>query len=190
MKIYTKSGDKGKTALIAGPRVYKDAPRVVVNGTLDEANSSIGLLRVKLGKDHEWQPKLYKIQKDLMDMGGHLAIPSKNKTEIRLPKPTDGAEFCEQWIDEMEEAISSPSEYFLLPGGNEISALCHICRTQIRRAEQQLVTVLRDEGMDAIEDYILQYVNRMSDLFFTMARYEMDKHGVIEEKWELFIYKA
>lgn len=189
MKIYTGQGDKGKTALSAGPRVYKDSPRIVANGTLDEANSTIGLLRVKLGADHEWQPNLLRIQKDIMDIGAHLSIPSTSKKETLIPKPTDGAKFCEEWIDRLEAAISSPSNYFLLPGGNEISALCHICRTQIRRAEQNLVTILRDEGDDSVDEYIIAYVNRLSDLFFTMSRAEMDKHGLVEDKWELFIYK-
>ncbi|MBG6130287.1 ATP:cob(I)alamin adenosyltransferase [Aquimarina sp. EL_43] len=188
MKIYTRKGDTGKTGVFGGKREFKDSARIECNGALDEANSTIGLLRAKLGNDHEWQPNLHKIQKDLMDMMSHLARPSDSKKENPNPKPKDGADFCEQWMDEMEANISSPSDYFLLPGGNEISALCHVCRTQIRRGERRLVTLMHEDP-ESVEEYVVAYINRLSDLFFTMARAEMDKAGVAEEKWQLFLYK-
>lgn len=188
MKIYTRKGDTGKTGVFGGKREFKDSARIECNGTLDEANSTIGLLRAKLGNNHEWQPNLHKIQKDLMDMMSHLARPSDSKKENPNPKPKDGADFCEQWMDEMEANISSPSDYFLLPGGNEISALCHVCRTQIRRGERRLVTLMHEDPK-SVEEYVVAYINRLSDLFFTMARAEMDKAGVAEEKWQLFLYK-
>jgi ATP:cob(I)alamin adenosyltransferase len=100
--------------------------------------------------------------------------------------PEDGASFCEAWIDQLENAMTSPSDYFLLPGGNEISALCHVVRTQIRRGERKLVTLMKE---DEVHEAIPAYINRLSDLFFTMARAEMDKAGVAEEKWQLFLYK-
>lgn len=186
MKIYTKKGDKGTTALFGGSRVYKDDVRVNCYGTLDEVNSTIGLLRAKLGVEHEWQANLHKIQKDMMDMMSHLARPSDCKKENPNPKPIDGAEFCEQWIDELESNMNTASDYFLLPGGNEISALCHVVRTQMRRGERLLVTLMK---VDEIDDYICSYVNRMSDLFFILGRAEMDKAGLAEEKWQLFLYK-
>lgn len=186
MKIYTKKGDKGTTGLFGGSRVSKDDVRIECIGTLDEANSTIGLLRVKLGAEHAWQPNLHKIQKDLMDMMSHLARPSDAKKENKNPMPVDGATFCEEWIDELEAGMTSPSDYFLLPGGNEVSALCHVARTQMRRGERRLVSlILTDEVHEAIPAYI----NRLSDLFFTLARAEMDKAGVAEEKWQLFLYK-
>lgn len=188
MKIYTRKGDKGTTGVFGGKREDKDSPRIECNGALDEANSTIGLLRCKLGPEHEWQPNLHRIQKDLMDMMSHLARPSDSHKENPNPRPVDGAEFCEQWLDELEANITSPSDYFLLPGGNEISALCHMCRTQIRRGERRLVTLMKEDPA-CVEDYIIAYVNRLSDLFFTMARAEMDKAGVAEEKWQLFLYK-
>jgi len=186
MKIYTKKGDKGTTGLFGGKRVYKDDTRVNCYGTLDEVNSTIGLLRAKLPSDHIWQPRLHRIQKDMMDMMSHLARPSDCKKENTNPKPVDGAEFCEQWIDELEAAMTTASDYFLLPGGNEISALCHVVRTQMRRGERLLVTLMKE---DEVEDYIAAYINRLSDLFFTLARAEMDAAGVAEEKWQLFLYK-
>ncbi|PSL45490.1 ATP:cob(I)alamin adenosyltransferase [Chitinophaga niastensis] len=186
MKIYTKKGDKGTTALFGGSRVFKDDTRVNCYGTLDEVNSTIGLLRSKLGNEHPWQLNLHRIQKDMMDMMSHLARPSDCKKENPNPKPVDGATFCEEWIDELEAAITSASDYFLLPGGNEISSLCHVVRTQMRRGERLLVTLMKE---DTIEDYIPAYINRLSDLFFILARAEMDKAGVAEEKWQLFLYK-
>lgn len=186
MKIYTRKGDKGTTALFGGSRVDKDDVRVNCYGTLDEVNSTIGLLRAKLGSDHAWQPNLQKIQKDMMDMMSHLARPSDCKKENPNPKPEDGPAFCEQWIDELEAGMTTKSDYFLLPGGNEISALCHVVRTQMRRGERLLVSLMK---VDTVDDYILSYVNRLSDLFFIMSRAEMDKAGVAEEKWQLFLYK-
>jgi cob(I)alamin adenosyltransferase len=186
MKIYTKKGDKGTTALFGGQRVDKDDSRVNCYGTFDEVNSTIGLLRAKLGNDHPWQPNLHRIQKDLMDMMSHLARPSDCKKENSNPKPVDGAVFCEQWIDQLESAMTTASDYFLLPGGNEISALCHVVRTQMRRGERLLVTLMK---VDEVEDWISAYINRLSDLFFILARAEMDKAGLAEEKWQLFLYK-
>lgn len=186
MKIYTKKGDKGTTGLFGGSRVAKDDVRVECIGTLDEVNSTIGLLRVKLGTEHEWQTNLHKIQKDLMDLMSHLARPSDAKKINTNPLPEDGAEFCETWIDDLEAAMTSPSDYFLLPGGNEISALCHVIRTQMRRGERRLVSLIKT---DTVHEAIPAYINRLSDLFFTLARAEMDKAGVAEEKWQLFLYK-
>jgi len=186
MKIYTKKGDGGKTGLFGGKRVMKDDVRVECYGTLDEVNSTIGLLRAKLGENHEWQKGLYKIQKDMMDMMSHLARPSDAKKINTNAMPEDGAVFCEQWIDELEGKMSSSSDYFLLPGGNEISALCHMIRTQIRRGERRLVSLMQ---IDEVHEAIPAYINRLSDLFFTLARAEMDKHGIAEEQWKLFLYK-
>jgi cob(I)alamin adenosyltransferase len=186
MKIYTKKGDAGTTGLFGGSRVPKDDVRVECIGTFDEVNSTLGLLRVKLGNEHAWQPRLHKIQKDLMDMMSHLARPSDAKKVNTNPMPTDGAQFCEEWIDELEGQMTSPSDYFLLPGGNEVSALCHVVRTQMRRGERRLVSLLATDTVDAA---IPAYINRLSDLFFTLARAEMDQAGVAEEKWQLFLYK-
>ena len=186
MKIYTKKGDKGTTGLFGSKRVYKDDTRVECFGTLDEVNATIGLLRVKLGTGHAWQANLHRIQKDLMDMMSHLARPGDAAKINTNPLPADGAGFCEAWIDELEASMTSPSDYFLLPGGNEISALCHLVRTQMRRGERRLVTLMQE---DAVPEAIPPYINRLSDLFFTLARAEMDQAGVAEEKWQLFLYK-
>ncbi|WP_378187358.1 cob(I)yrinic acid a,c-diamide adenosyltransferase [Aquimarina sp. W85] len=188
MKIYTRKGDNGSTGVFGGKREFKNSARIECIGTLDEVNSTIGLLRAQLGNDHEWQPNLHRIQKDMMNMMSHLARPSISKKVNPNPEPIDGAQFCETWMDALEDSISSPSDYFLLPGGNEISALCHVCRTQTRRGERYLVTLMQEDP-ECVHEYIMSYINRLSDLFFTMARAEMDKHGVAEEKWNLFLYK-
>jgi ATP:cob(I)alamin adenosyltransferase len=185
MKIYTKKGDAGTTGLFGGSRVRKDDVRVECFGTFDEVNSTLGLLRVKLGNEHPWQPRLHRIQKDLMDMMSHLARPSDAKKVNPNPMP-DGAQFCEEWIDELEGQMKTASDYFLLPGGNEVSALCHVVRTQMRRGERRLVSLME---VDAVDPVIPAYINRLSDLFFTLSRAEMDQAGVAEEKWQLFLYK-
>ena len=100
--------------------------------------------------------------------------------------PADGAQQCEEWIDELEGQMQTASDYFLLPGGNEVSALCHVVRTQMRRGERRLVALMATDTVDPI---IPAYINRLSDLFFTLARAEMDQAGVAEEKWQLFLYK-
>ena len=186
MKIYTKKGDAGTTGLFGSSRVPKDDVRVECMGDLDEANSTLGLLRVKLGNEHAWQPHLHRIQKDLMDMMSHLARPSDAKKINPNPMPADGAQQCEEWIDELEGQMQTASDYFLLPGGNEVSALCHVVRTQMRRGERRLVALMATDTVDPI---IPAYINRLSDLFFTLARAEMDQAGVAEEKWQLFLYK-
>jgi ATP:cob(I)alamin adenosyltransferase len=186
MKIYTKKGDAGTTGLFGGSRVRKDDVRVECMGDLDEANSTLGLLRVKLGNEHAWQPNLHRIQKDLMDMMSHLARPSDAKKVNPNPMPADGPQFCEEWIDELEGQMKTASDYFLLPGGNEVSALCHVVRTQMRRGERRLVALM---ATDTVNPIIPAYINRLSDLFFTLSRAEMDKAGVAEEKWQLFLYK-
>ena len=186
MKIYTRKGDAGTTGLFGGKRVPKDDIRVQCVGTLDEANSTLGLLRALLPPDHEWQTNLRRIQRDLMDMMSHLARPSDTKKVNTNPMPTDGAAFCEAWIDALEAAMNTPSDYFLLPGGTQISALCHMVRTQIRRGERELVTLMRQ---DTVHEAIPAYINRLSDLFFTLARAELQAANWPEERWQLFLYK-
>lgn len=188
MKIYTRKGDKGTTGVFGGKREQKDSPRIECNGAIDEVNSTIGYLRAKLAPKHSWQGNLHRIQKDLMDMMSHLARPSDSKKENKNPKPINGAAFCEEWMDQLESEMTEPSDYFLLPGGNEISGLCHMVRTQMRRAERRLITLATHDPV-CVEDYIVAYINRLSDLFFLLARYELHTAGLEEERWQLFLYK-
>lgn len=182
-KIYTKRGDKGKTGLSGGVRVDKDSPKIECNGTIDEANSQLGLLRVKLGAEHKWQKNLYRIQMDIMEMMKLIARPDYSEKRVISDNLTNGSVFMEEWMISLESEMKSSSDYFILPGGNEVSALCHLVRTMIRRAERRLTTVMK---LEDIEAPIPAYLNRMSDLFFILARAEMDANNVDEEIWRSF----
>lgn len=187
-KVYTRGGDKALTGVFGGSRVPKNDIRIECNGTLDEANSTIGYLRAKLAKDHAWQTNLHRIQKDIMNMMSHLARPSDCEKENTNPHPTDGSIFCEEWIEQINATLQTESDYFLLPGGTEISALCHIVRTQIRRAERQLAGLLQHDPA-SVPEYVCKYINRLSDVFFVLARQEMEQAGMEEEHWNMFRYK-
>ncbi|MCH4896409.1 cob(I)yrinic acid a,c-diamide adenosyltransferase [Marinilabiliaceae bacterium JC040] len=186
MRVYTKGGDKGMTGIHGGERVPKDDIRIEANGCLDELNSNIGMLRSMLGDKHNWQENLHYIQTSLMIVMSHVATPS----DIRFKNPNvlnkDLDTFCEKWIDELENKIQHKSEYFILPGGNNISSQCHIIRTIARRAERRLCTLNKK---DNLPDIILKFTNRLSDLFFILARAEMDRIGKDEDKWKSFLYK-
>lgn len=186
MKIYTRGGDKGKTGIHGGHRVEKDDIRIEANGTLDELNSSLGFLRALIGEQHEWQDMLYELQRILMIVMSQVATPSEERSgnPNRLPENAD--RYCEERIDELSEAIQHPSSHFILPGGTLVSAQCHVARTIARRAERRLWTLNRKDEVPAL---ILRFVNRLSDLLFVMARYEMDKQGTAEERWNSFLYK-
>lgn len=183
-KISTRQGDAGKTGIVGGERVDKDDFRIECLGELDEANSSLGLLRSKLDASHDWEPGLRRIQTELMNLMSHVATPSAVAEKPRVPLPVDGAEWMESWMDEIEATLSGNSEYFLLPGGSEVSALCHVCRTQTRRAERRLVTLNKQ---DSVEPCILKYVNRLSDLLFKLSRQEQQRCGIDEIRWRLFV---
>lgn len=184
MKVYTRTGDRGKTGIYGGMRCDKDDIRIECNGVLDEVLSDIGILRAQLGNDHEWQKKLYQIQVDMMDMMSHVATHSSLREQNPINKPIDGAKQCEQWIDEMHEEMEGSHDYFVLPGGNLISAQCHVIRARMRTAERRLISLHKE---DPVEAFIIQYINRLSDLFFTLSRYEIYKAGFDEEKLRPFI---
>jgi ATP:cob(I)alamin adenosyltransferase len=186
MRIYTRGGDKGKTGIHGGERVEKDDIRIEANGSLDELNSSIGMLRAMLGEDHTWQDNLFFIQSSMMLVMSHVATPSaiREKNPNKLPEELDI--FCEKWIDSLLEEMQNKSDYFILPGGNMISAQCHIIRTISRRAERRLCSLNKK---DKLPETITRFANRLSDLFFILAKAEMDKVGKEEEKWKAFLYK-
>jgi ATP:cob(I)alamin adenosyltransferase len=183
MRIYTRTGDKGLTSIFGGMACKKDDIRIESNGKLDEANSFIGLLRSKLNENHPWQKGLFKIQTDVMDMMSHIATHSIKRSENNVDRPIDGERFCEQWIDDMLNEMPQPHDWFILPGGNEVSALCHVIRTTMRTAERRLFTLHQE---DPVEEFILKYINRLSDLFFVFARYELFKSDLSEEKLRPF----
>ncbi len=183
MRIYTRTGDKGLTKIFGGMACKKDDIRIECNGKLDEANSFIGLLRSKLDENHQWQKGLFKIQTDIMDIMSHIATHSSKRSDNDVNRPVDGEKFCEQWIDDMLNEMPQPHDWFILPGGNEVSALCHVVRTTMRTAERRLFTLNQE---DPVEEFVLKYINRLSDLFFVLARYELFKADLTEEKLRPF----
>lgn len=180
--ISTRSGDKGKTNIGGGTRVYKDDARIECLGDLDEANSKLGILRSHLDADHPWEPKLKRIQTEMMNLMSHVAYPS-DAPRPEAPLPTESSVWMESWMQEIEDELSSVTEYFLLPGGNAINAACHLARTVTRRAERRLVSLNRE---DPVDPSILQFINRLSDLLFKLSRQESHRSGGNEERWRLF----
>lgn len=165
MKIYTKTGDKGKTSLIGG-RVSKDDLRVEAYGTIDELNSFVGKAMTELEPEtfQDILEDLETIQNELFDGGGDLSNVMK---ERHYKLADESIEVLEKRIDElMEEA--PPLERFILPGGSPASATMHIARTVARRAERRTVTLMNE--VDDVSDVVVRYLNRLSDYLFVAAR--------------------
>ncbi len=177
MKIYTKSGDKGKTSLLGGKRVPKDHLRIVAYGTIDELNAHIGLVRSKIANKFT-QDNLIKIQNELFSIGSNLAADSKKiKTPLLTKKTIIDLEIQ---IDKMNEALPKLTS-FLLPGGNEIVAFCHVARCICRRAERNIVKLATVENVDM---KLIQYINRLSDYLFVLSRFLSKELNVLEIPWD------
>lgn len=184
-RIYTRTGDKGLTAIHGGERVSKTDVRIEANGQLDELNVAIGIVRSMLPTDYRWQEKLREIQLTMMLMMSLVATPSTRRRENPNSLPETLVEDMERLIDEIT-AECGESEYFILPGGTPAAAFMHQARVVARRAERRLWTL---NEIDTVPDEILKYINRLSDLFFIMARYEMKNARINEELWKSFRYK-
>jgi cob(I)alamin adenosyltransferase len=179
VKIYTRTGDSGDTALFDGTRVLKSDGRVAAYGDLDELNAWLGLVRAHLA-DGDVAAQLERIQRDLFAVGARLADPS-HRIAGRVTKAAVTAEDVarlEGWIDEYD-AVIPPLRRFILAGGTPAGASLHVARTVCRRAERAMVLL----GQGAFEDELLQYVNRLSDLLFTMARAVNHRAGLAETEW-------
>lgn len=185
MNIYTRGGDKGKTGIHGGQRVDKDDIRIEANGGIDELNSMIGVIRAFLPAEHEWQQILFRIQSELMVVMSHVATPSAIRDKNPNPLPDNLDKFCEECIDSMTDNMGQ-SLSFILPGGNLVSSHLQLARTIARRSERRLWTLNKQ---DEVPESILKFINRLSDLFFTMARFEMFRDGTGEERWKDFLYK-
>lgn len=183
-RVYTKTGDKGTTGIHGGARVPKDDIRIEANGCLDELNAVIGIIRSMLPVDDVWQELLHTIQKELMVVMSHVATPGDkiNPNVLTVAKLTLR---CEKEMDAMMIELQDHG-YFLLPGGTPVSAQLQFARTVVRRAERRLWTLNRQ---DPVNEDILCFINRLSDLFFVMARMEMLRQDWPEEKWQEFAYK-
>ncbi len=178
-RIYTKTGDRGETALFGGRRVPKSDLRVDAYGTVDELNSFIGLLRDAV----ENQPVrniLAITQNRLFTLGAHLASdPAKHPPTPDLLLAD--VELLEHEMDAMDEQLA-PLKHFILPGGHPTVSICHVCRTICRRAER--LTVALAQSGEMVDDLALQYLNRLSDYFFMLARFLAKDLGVEEVIWK------
>ena len=173
-RIYTKGGDKGKTALGSGQRVAKHHPRVAAYGTVDEANAAVGLARLHTQTlpDPEVDGILGRVQNDLFDLGADLATPEVENPEyppLRITAPQ--VDRLEGEIDRLNADLE-PLNSFVLPGGSPAAAFLHQARTVARRAEREITTLAEAE---AINPEAIRYINRLSDLLFVMSRYVNDK---------------
>lgn len=184
-KIYTRTGDEGMTGIHGGERVPKDDIRIEANGCLDELNTLFGVIRSMLPETDGWQEKLYFIQRNMMIVMSHVATPSAIRDRNPNELPQDLDKFCEDWMDEMMPQIED-NGYFILPGGTSLAAQLQYARAVARRAERRLWTLDRT---DAVPREILRFINRLSDLLFVMARFEMQRQQWQEEKWLKFSYK-
>jgi len=185
MKIYTKTGDKGTTALYGGTRVSKDHIRIESYGTTDELNAYIGLIRDQNITPH-LKDVLIKIQHNLFTLGAMLATPPEKENlkngKKRLNIPLINEEkilYLESEIDKMNDALPDMT-HFILPGGNTTVSYCHIARCVCRRAERLAVTL---NDSEAINMNIIRYLNRLSDYLFVLARKLTKDLQADEVKW-------
>jgi cob(I)alamin adenosyltransferase len=181
MKIYTKTGDKGETGLFGGGRVPKDDPRVAAYGDVDELNSTIGVARAAL-PGAAFDALLEQIQRDLFAIGGHLATPDPEKVRAALAK----AELSNERVRVMEDTIDAadtelpPLRAFVLPGGTPGAAALHVARTVCRRAERSVIGLARTAEVPGL---FIVYLNRLSDLLFTLARLANHREGRHDVTW-------
>jgi len=183
LKIYTKTGDKGDTGLIDGSRISKSDLRIKAYGEVDEANSHIGLIISNIEKNSifdDVKKILLNVQHDLFVLGAELANPNGLKDDRMLVRK-EMVSNIEQQIDNFESELS-PISYFILPGGTIEASLLHICRTVVRRAETSTVALNKEQK---ISQEILTYLNRLSDLFFVLARVINKRQKCNDIPWKL-----
>jgi cob(I)alamin adenosyltransferase len=181
MPIYTRTGDQGTTGLLGGGRVPKDHPRVSAYGDVDELNAAIGVARATAPVDLA-DPLLETVQRDLFALGGHLATPDPAKVAKALERAT----LSETRIEEFERAIDAADaelpalRAFVLPGGTPKASALHLARTVCRRAER---SVIRLGHESEVPPFFIVYLNRLSDLLFTLARLANHRAGVGDVTW-------
>ena len=178
MRVYTRTGDKGETALASGKRVPKYHPRLETYGSADELNSFIGLLRTEV-PDNTARKMLIKVQNRVFSVSSMLAVDDPGMSS-RLPgiKDKDIADL-ESDMDRMLDSLP-PLKNFILPGGHPLVAQCHMARTVCRRLERLMVKLAED---NTIEENLIKYVNRLSDYLFVLARKTAAGLGVEEIIW-------
>ena len=180
MKLYTKTGDKGKTGLFGGQRVPKDSLRLETYGTIDELNSVVGIVRTYT-EQQELDDMYKRIQHELFNLGSDLATPFGSKFEDKVNRIKEFHVLeLEKNIDELQ-AGAPEFRNFILPGGSKAGAYLHLARTVCRRAERHCVTLQNNEN---IGTWAQKYLNRLSDFFFIASRYANMKDGVADVEWE------
>lgn len=181
MKIYTRTGDEGTTALFGGGRVSKDHPRVAAYGTVDELNAVVGVAAAGL-EDDEIRERLARVQHDLFALGAVLAtVRQEGRPAPKgVPEmPTARIEEMEGWMDAADDELPALTA-FVLPGGTPGAAALHLARTVCRRAERAVVHLAT---LEPVEDGVVVYLNRLSDTLFTLARLENHRHGQGDVEW-------
>jgi len=187
-RIYTRTGDKGTTALVGGKRVPKESGRLEAYGTVDELNSIVGIVRTylmeyqdRLGDDYVWYSEmLRRIQNELFDVGSELATPPDGEYEGMHKMGAGEVKQLEEEMDRMEKDLQ-PLNSFTLPGGGVLNAFLHQARTVCRRAERVLWAVKREEE---IGDQVIIYINRLSDHLFVQSRWIAKRLGEPEFLWD------
>jgi cob(I)alamin adenosyltransferase len=180
MKIYTKTGDKGTTSLIGGTKVLKSNERIEAYGTIDELNSHIGMCR-DLITEPQLQTSLKEIQDRLFTIGAALACDPEKESRMKIPDlRQEDVTNLEKEMDIMDQHLE-PLQQFILPGGHPTVSQIHITRCVCRRAERLIVQLLlRDQENDSL---IVQYINRLSDYLFILARYVAKSLNIEETNW-------
>jgi cob(I)alamin adenosyltransferase len=181
VKIYTRTGDAGATALLGGKRVRKDHARVAAYGEVDELSAALGVAKAQAVGDAALVDLLDGVQRDLFAIGAQLADPKTTVAERRTKAALTPAHVArlEAAIDERQERMP-PLKAFLLPGGSPLGAQLHLARAVCRRAERAIVALARRQRLPPL---VLPYLNRLSDLLFVLARHENLASGHPEEPW-------
>jgi cob(I)alamin adenosyltransferase len=186
-RVYTRTGDKGVTALVGGKRVPKDSARIEAYGTVDELNSVLGLARVfneerlAEGEAHRFLDQVLRdIQQELFDLGSELATPPEAAREGMPRMGEERVKRIEEIIDHCQQGLE-PLNSFILPGGGRIAGYLHQCRTVCRRAERE---ILRLSRIEETGEWAIKYINRLSDLFFVLSRWVGKHLGEKEYLWE------
>ena len=180
MKVYTKTGDKGKTGLIGGTRVDKNDIRLEAYGTVDELNSYVGLLRSYIS-EQRITDVIIDIQNQLFKIGSYLAVDisvSEMRSEFKLEEVR--IKMLEEEMDKMESSLP-PLTGFVLPGGHQATGVCHIARAVCRRAERRVIDIREVYDVD---DWVVRYLNRLSDFLFVLSRHLSNYYGADEIQWD------
>ena len=185
-KVYTRTGDSGKTGLVGGKRLPKDHPRIEAFGSVDELNSVIGIALSYLAQKEvsrrreKMESILEAIQQKLFDTGSELATLPGDEYEGQINIKAEDSEWLEEIIDAMNEELQ-PLKSFILPGGTSLNAFLHQARTVCRRAERDIIKL---NQIDLVNPEIIKYINRLSDYLFVAGRWVTETLGETETLWK------